>query len=203
MLKLNTGFGDYSADDLAHLGETVAGNLPGIAIFTTLIPTPAQIEAAVTALRAAIDMVGPGRKQAIGAGSGVLANLLGDVATNARQITGVDDTQLAEIGLPVAKKPARTTTVPDICLDLFLMHGQMPGQVRARCQPPAGNIRTYDLEWTLDPNGLEWTSGGTFANSRAFTLDELPRGKDIWVRVRARNTLGAGAWSDPATIMVT
>ena len=43
----------------------------------------------------------------------------------------------------------------------------------------------------------------TFPNSRAFKFSGLTRGKDVWVRVRARNAVGAGAWSDPATIMVT
>lgn len=53
-----------------------------------------------------------------------------------------------------------------------------------------------------------WLSGGkretvTFPNSRAIHFDNLQRGKDTWFRVRARNVVGAGPWSDPATIMVT
>jgi hypothetical protein len=203
MIKLNTGFSDYSADGLAHLGETVAENLPTIAIFATLTPTPAQIDAAAQGLRSAIAMKGPGRAQAINAAFDDLAELLGAVATNAPQVAGVNDTQLAEIGLPIAKTPTRATAAPDVCENLRLKHGQMPGEVLARCQPPPGNIRTYDGEWSLDPNNLEWTEGGIFPNSRAFKFDGLPRGKDVWVRVRARNTVGAGAWSDPATIMVT
>lgn len=31
----------------------------------------------------------------------------------------------------------------------------------------------------------------------------LTRDKDTWFRVRARNIIGPGPWSDPATIMVT
>jgi hypothetical protein len=41
------------------------------------------------------------------------------------------------------------------------------------------------------------------AIGRSFKFSGLTRGKDVWVRVRARNSVGAGAWSDPATIMVT
>ena len=59
------------------------------------------------------------------------------------------------------------------------------------------------LAWTLDPNGISWSDPETFPNSRAFRFTGLTRGKDVWVRVRARNTIGAGPWSDPATIMVT
>ena len=114
-MKLNTGFSDYSADGLAHLGETVADNLPTIAIFGTLTPTPAQIDAAAQALRAAIAMKGPGRAQAIKAAFDALAELLADVASNAAQVVGVTDTQLAEIGLPVAKTPTRATSAPEAC----------------------------------------------------------------------------------------
>ena len=41
-----------------------------------------------------------------------------------------------------------------------------------------------------------------FPYSRSFKFGGLTCGKDIWVQVRARNAIGAGAWSDPATIMV-
>ena len=203
MIKLNSGYSDYSADDLAHLGETVAAKLPTLSVFGTLKPTPAQITAEVTALQQAIAMVGPGRAQAIDSAFDALASLLGEVATNAPQIANVTDTQLAEIGLPVAKTPTRATSAPAVCENLRLSHGSMPGEVRGKCNPPAGNIRVYEGQWTLDPNGNSWSDPETFPNSRAFKFTGLTRGKDVWVRVRARNTIGAGPWSDPATIMVT
>jgi hypothetical protein len=78
----------------------------------------------------------------------------------------------------------------------------MQGEVLAKCVPPETNIRIYFLQWTLDPNGGVWNDGGSCTNSQSFRLSGLPRGKDIWVRVAAVNTVGQGAWSDPATIMV-
>ena len=201
-MKLKTGFGDYSADGLAHLGETVATNLPTLAVFAALKPTPAQITAAVEGLTAAMAMIGPGRRQAIATAFRVLADLLGEVATNAPQVTGATDTDLAQIGLPPVKTPTRVTSVPGVCENLRLRHGTMPGAVAATCKPPADNIRLYESQYTLDPSA-EWTNGESSPNSRAFLLTELPRGKDIWIRVRAINTIGAGPWSDPATIMVT
>lgn len=203
MIKLISGYSDYSADDLAHLGVAVAANLPTIPIFATLKPTPAQITAEVTALQSAIAMTGPGRAQAISSAFAALDLLLGEVATNAPQVAGVNDTNLAAIGLPVAKTASRVTEPPAVCENLRLSHGSLPGEVRGRCQPPAGNIRVYEGQWTLDPNGNSWSDPETFPNSRAFKFSGLPRGKDVWVRVRARNTVGAGPWSDPATIMVT
>jgi hypothetical protein len=101
MIKLITGYSEYSADDLWHLGDTVATNLPTLAIFSALKPTPAEVDAAATALESAINMHGPGRSQAIRTAFDALAELLGEIAVNAPQVTGVTDTQLAEIGLPV------------------------------------------------------------------------------------------------------
>lgn len=203
MIKLNTGFNEYSADDLAHLGDTVATNLPNIAALATLKPTPADIAAAVTALQNAMKMSGPGRAQAIDAAFDALADLLGEVATNAPQVAGVTDTDLAEIGLPQAKTPTRATTPPPAPQNVLLNHGANPGEVTGKCDPVGGNIRTYEGQWTLDPNAGSWSEPETFPNSRSFKWSGLARGKDTWFRMRARNTVGAGAWSDPATIMVT
>ena len=205
MLTLIRGYGDYSADDLAHLGSKVAGNLPKITILATLKPTPAEITAAVTDLETAMAMVGVGRAQALKAAFAALAKLLADVATNAPQVPDVTDTDLAEIGLPVAKKRERVTAPPEACANLRVAHGEMPGEVTGKCDPNSGNgnIRTYEGQWTLDPNGTQWSEPASFANSRSFKFSGLERGKDHWFRVRARNTVGAGAWSDPATIMVT
>lgn len=203
MIKLNAGFTDYSDDDFAHLGEAVPGNIPKITILGTLKSTPAQITAAVGGLTSAMAMVGPGRAQAIIAARHQLGSLLAEVAANAPQIAGITDSDLAEIGLPIAKTPTRATQPPGVCGNLRLAHGVNPGEVTARCNPAEGNIRVYEAQWILDPNGATWSSPETFPNSRAFKFAGLTRGKDIWIRVRARNAVGAGPWSDPATLMVT
>jgi hypothetical protein len=205
MIKLIGSYTDYSANDLIQLGESVSAKLPVLGIFSTLKPTPAEISAAVTALQQAVIMTGAGRAQAIKAAFTALADLLGDVAINAPQIANVTDTDLAAIGLPVAKTPARTTTVPPVCENLRLSYGTNSGEITGRCDPVDGHIRVYEGQWALDPNGTNgdgWHSPETFPNSRAFKFAGLTRGKDVWVRVRARNTVGAGPWSDPATVMV-
>ncbi len=203
MIKLKSGYDDYSADGLAHLGETVAGNLPGKAIFATLKPTPAAILAAADALRSAIAMVGPGRAEAMEAAFTVLEGMLADVAVNAPQVEGVTDMDLAEIGLPKVKPQVRETNVPGAPGDLELRRAEMPGGVRGRCVPPGNNLRGYVSQYTQDPVAGPWVDGGRFPNSRAFHWTGLERGKDTWFRVAAINTIGQGPWSDPATIMVT
>ena len=62
--------------------------------------------------------------------------------------------------------------------------------------------QAYELEYTLDPNAGPWTDGGTFASTRGIGITGLTRGKDYWARIRAVGPNGAGAWSDPATILV-
>jgi hypothetical protein len=206
MIRLISGYSDYSTDDLSNLAETVAANLPGLGIFATLKPTPVQITAAVTALQQAVMMKGPARTQAIKAAFNALAELLGQIADNAPQVANVTDTDLAAIGLPLAKTPTRTTTPPAMCQNLRLSNGPNSGEISGRCTPVDANIRVYEGQVALDPNGVNgngWSIPETFPNSRAFKWSGLTRGKDIWVRVRARNTVGAGPWSDPATIMVT
>jgi hypothetical protein len=206
MIRLISGYSDYSTDDLSHLGQTVAANLPGLGIFSTLKPTPVEITAAVTALQQAVMMKAPGRTQAIKAAFDALADLLGQVADNAPQVANVTDTDLAAIGLPVAKPKTRATTPPAVCENLRLSHGTQAGEITGKCDPADGNIRVYEAQWAFDPNGTNgngWSEPAPFANSRAFKFTGLTRGKDVWVRVRARNTVGAGGWSHPATIMVT
>lgn len=203
MIKLRTGYDDYSDDGLAHLGETVATKLPTIPIFSTLKPTPAMIAAAALALRNAIAMVGLGRAEAIKAAFTALEDLLAEVAVNAPQVPGVTDTDLAEIGLPKVKAAVRETTVPAAPTNLILRHGALPGEVDGRCTPPGHNIRGYVSQHTLDPNLGPWIDGGRTANSRSFHWTALERGKDTWFRVAAINTIGQSPWSDPATIMVT
>ena len=203
MIKLITGYSDYSADDLWHLGKTVAANLPTLPVFSTLKPLPTEIDADATALQSAIDMHGPGRKQAINAAFVALAESLGEIAVNAPQVAAVTDAELAEIGLPVMKTPQRATQPPDAPQNLRLFHGRNPGAISGRCDSLGNTVRVYEAQWALDPNGDTWSNPETFPNSRSFKYSDLARGKDTWVRVRARNSIGAGAWSDPATIMVT
>ena len=203
MIKLITGFSEYPADGLAHLGDKVATNLPAITALASLRPNAPEVAAAVTNLNNAMKILGPSRAEAVKAAFDALTTILADIATNAPQVEGVTDTDLAAIGIPLVKTPTRTTNPPEAPQDLRLSHGEMQGQVKGKCRPLPGNIRVFEAQWTLDPNSADWGQIYIFPNSRSFQFDGLPRGKDIWVRARGRNSVGPGAWSDPATIMVT
>ncbi|MDQ2868922.1 MAG: fibronectin type III domain-containing protein [Verrucomicrobiota bacterium] len=78
-----------------------------------------------------------------------------------------------------------------------------PGTIFGSLKAVGSNNIIYEVEWALDPMAGPWTAGEPFTDTRRLILSGLPRGKDIFVRVRARNTNGPGPWSDVATIMVT
>ncbi len=163
----------------------------------------ADIPAAVAALRAALQSTGINAHEQVEAAADKLAALIGAVADDANRTPGVTDVSLASTGLPEFKPRTETKDVPDAPQNLRLRHGKMPGTVDGTVDPiPGGNIRTYEGQSALDADG-PWGEIQSFANTRAIHFAGLERGKDTWFRVRARNVVGAGPWSDPAVIMVT
>lgn len=137
------------------------------------------------------------------AATAALAAALSSFAHDVNELPSLTDSQIASLGLPLQKDPVHTGGVPGVQADLVLRHGDMPGAVTGSLKAVGDNNIVYEAEWTLDPTAGPWTAGEPFTNTRKFTLSGLPRGKDVFVRVRARNTNGAGPWSDVATIMVT
>jgi hypothetical protein len=127
-----------------------------------------------------------------------------NIADAANKTPNVTDTDLASTGLPQVKQRVQLTEPPPAPQNLRLRHGQMPGSVDGIVDPiPGGNIRSYEGQWSLDADAGPWSETFTFPNSRALRFTNLTRGKDTWFRIRGRNTVGPGPWSDPATIMVT
>ena len=86
LMKLKLGFTNYSNDQLADLGDTVATNLPTSPICAALTTTPAQITAATKALRDAMNMTGPGRAAGLQAAFHALADLLSQARAEYSQL---------------------------------------------------------------------------------------------------------------------
>lgn len=201
MRKLRTGFTEYSPGDLASLGGKVGPAVAGIPIFAAITPTPAEVALQVKDLLAKMDAVGPGAKVALHASKAKLAQMLSTMARNLMATPNVTETELAETQFPLAKVRERTTSTPPAPGDLRLRHGAVSGQVLGSCRMSMANIRLLEVQWTLDPSVGPWIDAAPSTKTKSIVIDGLPRGKDIWVRIRARNVAGAGAWSDPATIM--
>ena len=118
------------------------------------------------------------------------------------EVPTVTEADLAATMFPFVKERVRTTTVPPAPQNLRAKHGPVSGQVICTCQIDMENIRVLEVQWTLDPVAGPWIEAASSTKARGFAVDGLPRGKDVWIRVRARNVIGLGEWSDPFTIMV-
>jgi hypothetical protein len=204
MRKLKTGYSDLSPEAAAELGDTVVANMTGVALWSAFAALITALPATVQAVRDAMTMTGPAATATVQVKTAVLAAALGAIADKANKTTGVTEPDLAGTGMPLVKERTATTDVPPAPTNLRLRHGNMPNTVDGTCDPiPGGNIRSYEGQSTLDANAGPWSDIIVFPNSRSLHFTGLTRGKDTWFRVRARNIIGAGPWSDPATIMVT
>lgn len=202
-MRLNIGFSGFSNDKLADRADTIFHALTGNASFPSPTPTLVQLAAATKALRDAVALpLGPGRAFAVATARTALIALLQALGLDLDTTPGATPGTLATTGFILPKQPTRATTPPAAPGDLRLSHGSLPGEVIGKCRTPAG-ARSFEGEWTLDPNVGPWNDGGAFPSTLRIIFTGLPRGKDVWIRLRAVGTLGAGPWSDPATIMVT
>ena len=203
-MKLKTGYSDLTPTEGVDLGNQVVTNMTGKPIWAGLAALLTQLPLDIQAVVDAMAASGPGASTQLAAADDKLSITLGNIADAANKTPNVTDADLASTGFPQVKQRVQLTEPPDAPQNLRLRHGQMPGSVDGAVDPiPGGNIRSYEGQWTLDANNGPWSETLTFPNSRALKFEGLARGKDTWFRIRARNTVGAGPWSDPATIMVT
>jgi hypothetical protein len=201
-MKLLIGFTEYPAATLMDLAAKVAANSGG-AVWTGVAAQIAAVAAAALVLSSIGPGSGPGHTAQVRLASRGLADALNDFAVQVNETKTATDTDVAALDLPTAKDPVLSDATPDMQSNLVLSYGQMPGTVFGKFTAVGDNNRIYEAEWTLDPVAGPWTRVEGFTNTRKFLISDLVRGKDIYVRVRARNTKGAGPWSDVATIMVT
>src|SRR5712691_11070862 len=157
MIKIKTGFKDYSADALADLADKAGPQVANNPKLAGVTPTPADIATQLKDMRQKMTVTGTGAKTSLHTSMATLAKSLSTMAINIMETPGVTDTDLAETEFPLVKERERTTTVPGAPADLRLKHGSLPGQVLGSCQVMGENIRTFESQWTLDPNAGPWT----------------------------------------------
>jgi hypothetical protein len=203
-MKLKTGYSDLTPAEGVELGNTVKVNMTGKPIWSGLASLFTQLPLDIAAVNTAMAATGPGAAAQLAAADDALSITLGNLADGANKTANVTDADLAGTGFPQVKQRVQLTEPPPAPQNARLRHAQMPGGVDGTVDPiPGGNVRSYEGQWTHDPVNGPWSETFTFPNSRALKFTDLARGKDTWFRFRARNTIGAGPWSDPATIMVT
>jgi len=111
-----------------------------------------------------------------------------------------DESKILSAGLSV--RAARTPqALPAQVQNLSLTAGDNAGSLDAHWDPP-GNARSYEVQTSPDPfTEATWVTRDAVTNSKT-TLTGFTSGAKIWVRVRAINSAGKGAWSDVAVKVV-
>ena len=114
--------------------------------------------------------------------------------------SGGDKVKILSAGFDVAED--RTPpTLPEPVQNLSLTAGDSAGEVDAQWDFASG-ARTYHVETSPDPmTPTSWTRHKDVTKSKTIILG-LVSGTRVWMRVRAVNAAGEGAWSDPATKIV-
>jgi hypothetical protein len=196
--KLNSGFSRFPDDEFDNKAEAIILALTGNPNFANITPKLT----AITAYKSALAMPdGAPRDTQVAATRATLSALLEQLARNLELTPNVTDAMLATTGFNLRKAPTFSDEVLPAPGNVRLKNSGVSGVVQVLFEPPA-RAKAFEVGYTLDPNDGPWTDGGTCASSRGVGLTGLTRTKDYWVRVRAIGANGAGAWSDPATILV-
>jgi hypothetical protein len=200
---LNRGFSEYSNDALVTKVGLIIGQLTGNAYFAVTDPTMAQLATARDGLTGAMAQPDtPARRTAVASHRDIVGQMLEDLADNLEKTAANDVAKLATTGFDLKKDRVVSTEAPAVPLNLRLKTTGTSGEVQVLFDP-SDRARSYQVQYTFDPNVGPWTDYDTFSSSRGIVVKGQPRAKDIWVRVRALgpNNTRSG-WSDPATMLV-
>ncbi len=202
MLKLNRGFSRLGENELGNKAQTVIAALTGNAAFPSPAPKLETVQSALTAYQSALAMPeGVARTAKVTATRAPLEDLLRQLASNLELTAGITEEQLATTGFDLPREKGRTSEAVVAPGNVRLKTTGTSGEMQVLCDS-VNRAKSYQVQYTLDPNTGGWTDGGIFGNTRGMKLAGLQRGKDYWARVRAVGPDGPGGWSDPATMMV-
>ena len=96
---------------------------------------------------------------------------------------------------------ASAATTPDQVMNLAITSGDSAGELDLQWDPIPGT-KSYEIQTSPDPmTAASWTGQPPVTKSKTAIFG-LTSGARVWVRLRAVNAAGQGAWSDPATKIV-
>ena len=111
-----------------------------------------------------------------------------------------DESKILSAGLSVRAARA-PQTVPAQVTNLSLTTSDYAGALDAHWDALSG-AKSFEVQASPDPfTTASWVTADTVTNSKT-SLAGFTSGAKIWVRVRAINSAGKGAWSDPAVKVV-
>jgi hypothetical protein len=203
MNRLNTGFTRVRDEDLDNKVQTIIKALTGNVNFPAIAALLTALGAALTAFQDALALpAGVVRDTEVAATRATLTTQLEQLARTLELTPNVTEAMLATTGYDLRQAGARTNAPVDAPGNVRLQSTGTSGEVKVLFDS-VNRAKSYEVQFTLDPNTGQWTDAGTFPSSRGVLLTGLTRAKDYWVRVRAIGPDGPGGWSDPATILVS
>jgi len=134
-----------------------------------------------------------------------LEALLKTLAPYLEMVAQGDTTKLMRTGYDLRKDIVRgTNTNPPPVPDGFIAkHNALSGSVILHASS-VSSANGYEAYYTDgDPHDeAGWKDAGTFPGCNRIEIAHLAPGKTYWFRIRAFNSNGYGAWTDPASLIV-
>lgn len=203
MNRLKSGFSKFRDRSLVQKADAITTALCGNTHFADLQPLLPPLSSALEEFRRALAMApGQAADAVIAASRAKLTTLLYNLAHSIELTPNLTDEMLATTGFEIRRPSVRTAAPVEAPQNVRLRTTGTSGQLQLLCNA-VKRARAYQLQFTEDPIGSQWNDGGVFASTRGILLNDLTRGKDYWVRIRAIGPDGPGPWSDPATAMAT
>ena len=203
MSQISLNLSKLNTAGLLQAANNIKTAMTGNANFTTPNPTLTAIGTLITGLTTANNTY---ESSVITAGQNLtlrddaaqaLINGLVALQGYVQSVTGGDAAKIQSAGMGV-KSARGSSTTPDMVSNLSITSGDNAGELDLQWDTVAGT-RTYEVQISPDPmTATSFTSQPSVTKSKAI-ITGLTSGTRAWVRVRAVNAAGQGAWSDVGT----
>jgi len=198
MDKLNLGFSQYTQAALIFKARLIYGILLLSTFFLNPMPSLVTLLALITDYEDAIASTVYGRASDIRSTRKLLIAGLKKLGQNLMDTDGVTNEDLAKTGYDVAKKPVRTTFLPEMLFALQFVQEAFSGCMTILfSHTKVGNPKSFESRWTLVPNpqDKDWTAGPTINSTKGMSLKGFTPGTKVWFQIRAVGTNGPGPWT--------
>lgn len=205
MNEISINYGPLSDKAILALGSRVHLAIttePCSGYFTSIEPPPATLRTQVDSLAEALAMETSVSVTALRRSRReTLVDTLTELAAHLELQAKGDMMKLAATGFELKKKGTHASGLPlGIPENLRLSTTGTSGELLAKCNRVKG-ARSYHGEHAFSPDG-PWTAIDPVTTSQHILFTGLPRGKDVYIRVRAFGATGYSGWSDIAVVMV-
>jgi len=206
MAKVKLNLFILTDEQLIQRATDIKTALTGNASFTTPVPALTAVGTLITTAQAKLtsfNTTQAAAKQATtdkNVALDALRAALAQWGDYVQLTSGGDASKIQSTTMEV--QSARTPSVlPAQVQNLSLTASDDPGKLDLQWDP-LPNARSYEIQVSPDPvTATSWVMKPSVTKSKAVAAG-LTSGARMWAQVRAANSAGQGAWSDPATKIV-